>query len=296
MSAQNWNIDTAHSDIFFTVRHLVITKVRGRFGKWQGTLSLDEQDLSKSQVEVSIDAASIDTNEEKRDGHLRSADFLDTDKFPKLTFKSTKIEAAAGDKLRVTGNLTIRDVTKSVTLDVEKLGKAKDPWGNTPSPSTATSRSSARTSAPSGTRPSRPAASWSASRSTSTSNCKRPRRWPPNPFSVVCGGGRSELGDVMSAARQHLADAHRIVVKLGTHVVAHDGELALERSAASSRAWRGCAAPGARCCWCRAARSGWGCGCSASRSDRARSASGRPAPRWARGTSWGSTRGLRRSA
>jgi polyisoprenoid-binding protein YceI len=131
MSAQNWNIDTAHSDIFFTVRHLVITKVRGRFGKWQGTLSVDEQDLSKSQVEINIDAASIDTNEEKRDGHLRSADFLDAEKFPKLTFKSTKIEAAAGDKLRVTGDLTIRDVTKSVTLDVEKLGKAKDPWGNT---------------------------------------------------------------------------------------------------------------------------------------------------------------------
>jgi polyisoprenoid-binding protein YceI len=131
MSAQNWNIDTAHSDIFFTVRHLVITKVRGRFGKWQGTLSLDEQDLSKSHVEVDIDAASIDTNEEKRDGHLRSPDFLDTEKFPKLTFKSTKIEAAGGDKLRVTGDLTIRDVTKSVTLDVEKLGKAKDPWGNT---------------------------------------------------------------------------------------------------------------------------------------------------------------------
>jgi polyisoprenoid-binding protein YceI len=130
MAAQTWTIDKAHSDIFFTVRHMVITKVRGRFLKWEGTLALDEQDWSKSRVEVSIDAASISTNDEKRDGHLKSADFLDTEKFPKLTFKSTKVEKAAGDKLKVTGELTIRDVTKSVTLDVEVLGKAKDPWGN----------------------------------------------------------------------------------------------------------------------------------------------------------------------
>ena len=79
---------------------------------------------------MSIDAASINTNDEKRDGHLKSADFLDAEKFPKLTFKSTKVEKASGDKLKVTGDLTIRDVTKSVTLDVEVLGKAKDPWGN----------------------------------------------------------------------------------------------------------------------------------------------------------------------
>jgi polyisoprenoid-binding protein YceI len=109
---------------------MVITKVRGRFLKWDGTLTLDEQDWSKSRVEVSIDAASISTGDEKRDGHLRSADFLDAEKFPKLTFKSTKVEKASGDKLKVTGDLTIRDVTKSVTLDVEQLGKAKDPWGN----------------------------------------------------------------------------------------------------------------------------------------------------------------------
>jgi polyisoprenoid-binding protein YceI len=130
MAAQTWQIDKAHSDIFFTVRHMVITKVRGRFLKWEGTLVLDEQDWSKSRVEVSIDAASINTSDEKRDGHLKSADFLDAEKFPKLTFKSTKVEKASGDKLKVTGDLTIRDVTKSVTLDVELLGKAKDPWGN----------------------------------------------------------------------------------------------------------------------------------------------------------------------
>jgi len=130
MAAQTWQIDKAHSDITFTVRHMVITKVRGRFLKWDGMLTLDEQDLSKSRIEVAIDAASISTNDEKRDAHLRSADFLDAEKFPKLTFKSTKVEAGKGDKLFVTGNLTIRDVTKTVTLEVEKLGKAKDPWGN----------------------------------------------------------------------------------------------------------------------------------------------------------------------
>ncbi|HVZ86885.1 MAG TPA: YceI family protein [Polyangia bacterium] len=129
MAAQNWQIDHAHSDIFFTVRHMVITKVRGHFTKWDGKLVLDEQTPSNSHVEVSIDAASINTNEEKRDGHLRSADFLDAEKFPKLTFKSTKVEGS-GERLKVTGDLTIRGVTKSVTLDVEQLGKAKDPWGN----------------------------------------------------------------------------------------------------------------------------------------------------------------------
>ncbi len=130
MAAQTWQIDKAHSDIHFTVRHMVITKVRGRFLKWDGTLAIDEQDWSKSRVDIAIDAASISTNDEKRDGHLKSADFLDAEKFPKVTFKSTKIAPAGGDKLNVTGDLTIRDVTKPVTIAVERLGKAKDPWGN----------------------------------------------------------------------------------------------------------------------------------------------------------------------
>lgn len=131
MAAQTWQIDKAHSDILFTVRHMVITKVRGRFLRWDGTVTLDEQDWSKSHIEVSIDAASISTNDEKRDGHLKSADFLDAQRFPKLTFKSTKVVPAGSDKLNVTGDLTIRDVTKPVTIAVEHLGKAKDPWGNT---------------------------------------------------------------------------------------------------------------------------------------------------------------------
>ena len=130
MAAQTWQIDKAHSDIQFTVRHMVITKIRGRFLRWDGTLTLDEQDWSKSRVEIAIDAASISTNDEKRDGHLRSPDFLDAQKFPKLTFRSTKVAPAGGDKLNVAGDLTIRDVTKPITIAVERLGKAKDPWGN----------------------------------------------------------------------------------------------------------------------------------------------------------------------
>jgi polyisoprenoid-binding protein YceI len=130
MAAQLLTIDLAHSDIHFTVRHMVITKVRGRFARWDGKLWLDEQDLTKSRVEISIEAASIDTNEQKRDAHLRSADFLDAEKFPRLTFKSTRVEKMADGKLNMFGNLTIRDVTKPVSIEVENLGKARDPWGN----------------------------------------------------------------------------------------------------------------------------------------------------------------------
>lgn len=130
MAPQTWNIDRSHSDIFFTVRHMVISKVRGRFQKWDGTLIYDEANPTSSKIDITIDAASIDTNEPKRDAHLRSADFLNAEKHPQLTFKSTRVEAKGGDKFLVHGDLTIRDVTKPVVLDVERLGKAKDPWGN----------------------------------------------------------------------------------------------------------------------------------------------------------------------
>jgi polyisoprenoid-binding protein YceI len=131
MAARTWQIDKAHSAIRFTVRHLVISRVRGRFLAWDGALTLDERDWSQAHVEVSIDAASIWTNDEARDGYLKSADFLDAQRFPKLTFKSTKVAPAGDDKLAVTGDLTIRDVTKPVTIAVERLGKAEDPGGNT---------------------------------------------------------------------------------------------------------------------------------------------------------------------
>lgn len=123
-----WTIDPAHSAVEFSVRHMMITTVRGRFAKVSGTLVLDEADVTRSKVEVEIDADSIDTREEKRDAHLRSADFFEVEKYPKLTFVSRRVERS-GDGLKVTGDLTIRDTTKEVVLDVEDLGRVKDPWG-----------------------------------------------------------------------------------------------------------------------------------------------------------------------
>jgi polyisoprenoid-binding protein YceI len=124
-----WDIDVAHSAIQFHVRHMLISKVHGRFAKWTGAIALDAQDLTRSQVEVSIDAASIDTQVADRDAHLRSGDFLDVANHPQLTFRSKRIEQA-GQGYRVTGDLTLRGVTKEVVLDAEFAGVGKDPWGN----------------------------------------------------------------------------------------------------------------------------------------------------------------------
>jgi polyisoprenoid-binding protein YceI len=128
MSTTQWDFDLSHSSVNFHVRHLMVSKVHGRFSLWNGKLELNEQDLTKSNLEVEIDAASVDTKEPKRDEHLRSADFFDVEKFPKLTFKSTSI-AKDGDDYKVTGDLTIRGITKSVTLLVEGGDQVKDPWG-----------------------------------------------------------------------------------------------------------------------------------------------------------------------
>lgn len=130
MASATWNIDTTHSSIHFSVRHMVIAKVRGSFRTYSGTVALDEQDISTSSVSVRIETASIDTGVEQRDTHLRSADFFDAEKFPSITFQSTKVEKSSGNGLRVTGNLTIRDVTREVVLEAEQLGIGKDPWGN----------------------------------------------------------------------------------------------------------------------------------------------------------------------
>jgi polyisoprenoid-binding protein YceI len=124
-----WNIDTSHSGVHFSVRHMVIAKVRGAFDRWQGTIHFDEQNPTASKVSVRIESASINTREDKRDGHLRSADFFDVEQYPELTFESTKVEKV-GDRYRVTGALTIHGVTKEVALDAELLGSGKDPWGN----------------------------------------------------------------------------------------------------------------------------------------------------------------------
>lgn len=130
MNTNNWTLDTAHSSIGFSVRHMVVAKVRGRFTQWTGTLQLDEADVSRSRVEVEIDASSIDTNNTQRDEHLRSSDFLDVQQFPTLSFVSKRVEAVDEERLRVTGDLTLHGVQREVTLDVERGGNARDPWGN----------------------------------------------------------------------------------------------------------------------------------------------------------------------
>ena len=127
---RTWKIDNAHSEVHFAVRHMVVAKVRGRFNTWSGALDLDEKDLGRSSVTVDIDAASIDTSNGQRDGHLRGPDFFDAEKFPKLSFRSKRVERAGKDRYRVVGDLTIRDVTREVVLDTEALGIGKDPWGN----------------------------------------------------------------------------------------------------------------------------------------------------------------------
>jgi polyisoprenoid-binding protein YceI len=130
MALVKWDFDHAHSSVNFTVRHLLVSKVRGRFAKWNGKLELDEADWSRSRVEVEIDVASVDTHEPQRDAHLRSGDFFDAEKHPKMKFVSKRVEQTGKDRLAVTGDLTIRGTTREVALDVERGGLvAKDPWG-----------------------------------------------------------------------------------------------------------------------------------------------------------------------
>jgi len=131
MSATKWAFDLTHSSINFHVRHLMVSKVHGRFTKWDGTLELDDADLTKSRIDITIDPSSVDTKEEKRDAHLRSADFLDVEKFPQITFVSRQIERAGEETYKVTGDITIHGVTKEVVLEVEGGGQVKDPWGGT---------------------------------------------------------------------------------------------------------------------------------------------------------------------
>jgi polyisoprenoid-binding protein YceI len=127
----NWQIDPSHSSASFSVRHMMIAKVHGGFEKISGTLKYNSTDPAKSQIEVAIDAASINTRDPQRDTHLKSADFFDVEKFPHLTFKSKSIERAGGNSLRIVGDLTIHGVTKEVTLEAESPSQEmKDPFGN----------------------------------------------------------------------------------------------------------------------------------------------------------------------
>jgi polyisoprenoid-binding protein YceI len=128
MATTTWTIDASHSGIHFSVRHLVIAKVRGKFTSFKGALELDEADLKRSKVDVSIDIASVNTAEDKRDAHLRSADFFDAEKFPTATFKSTSI-TQSGDEYLVKGDLSLHGVSREVELRATFEGKGKDPWG-----------------------------------------------------------------------------------------------------------------------------------------------------------------------
>jgi polyisoprenoid-binding protein YceI len=125
----SWQIDPAHSQIQFSVRHMMISNVRGRFENFTGAIEFEEKDPTRSLVEVQIETASINTRETQRDSHLKSPDFLNAEKYPYLSFKSKRVEKIDDSHGRVIGDLTIRDVTKEVALDVEYAGQAKSPWG-----------------------------------------------------------------------------------------------------------------------------------------------------------------------
>ena len=129
MPVSVWNIDPVHSAIAFSVRHMVVSRTRGRFARWNGQIRFDPANPSASSVEVAIDAASIDTADAQRDAHLRSADFFDVERFPTASFRSTRLEDLGGNRYRITGDLTLRGVTKPVTLETTYEGSAKDPWG-----------------------------------------------------------------------------------------------------------------------------------------------------------------------
>jgi polyisoprenoid-binding protein YceI len=136
-----WQIDPNHSSAQFAVRHLGLSTVRGAFTKVSGTVQLDDKDVTKSSVEVTIDAASVDTRVADRDKDLRSDHFFDVEKYPTLTFKSTKVEQVEPGKLKVSGDLTIHGVTKQVVLDVDgPAAPVKDPWGNQRAAANATTK------------------------------------------------------------------------------------------------------------------------------------------------------------
>jgi polyisoprenoid-binding protein YceI len=128
-SLRTWKIDPAHTVVEFSVKHMMIATVRGNFGKVEGTLQIDDENPSRSSVEATIDVASLDTRQEQRDEHLRSADFFDVANHPTMVFKSTRVEPVSKDRYRVTGDLTIRGNTHEVVLDVTEGGRLRDPWG-----------------------------------------------------------------------------------------------------------------------------------------------------------------------
>lgn len=134
-----WQIDPTHSHVEFAVRHMMISSVKGRFGEITGTVRVSDGDPRSAVVDVEIATGSIDTRQEQRDAHLRSADFLDVERFPTLTFHSTTVEPD-GDELRITGDLTLHGVTRPVTLTATQEGRTRDPWGKERAGFSATAR------------------------------------------------------------------------------------------------------------------------------------------------------------
>ena len=124
-----WNIDPAHSVVEFSVRHMMVSNVKGRFGGVSGTIETTDENIADAQVDVEIDVASVDTRAEQRDAHLKSPDFFDVEKFPKITFKSTRINDNGDGTFELVGDLTIRDVTKAVTLHATDNGRGNTPFG-----------------------------------------------------------------------------------------------------------------------------------------------------------------------
>jgi polyisoprenoid-binding protein YceI len=127
----SWKLDNAHTEVQFAVRHMMISKVRGIFEKFEGTIELDETHPETASVEIKIETTSVNTRDAQRDAHLRSADFFNSEVFPVMTFKSKKVVLTGDMTAQLVGDLTIRDVTHEITLDVEHTGMLKNPWGLT---------------------------------------------------------------------------------------------------------------------------------------------------------------------
>ena len=130
MASERWEIDSSHSSLHFSVRHLVIAKVRGAFARWSGTIQVPDGDFSKASVVVTIDASSIDTGVADRDGHLKSPDFFDVAQHPELRFVGERVQSRTEGEIDVVGELTLKGITRDAVLRVEQHGQAKDPWGN----------------------------------------------------------------------------------------------------------------------------------------------------------------------
>ncbi|CAN5626873.1 YceI family protein [soil metagenome] len=131
MATKNWVIDPTHSEIHFKVKHLMITNVTGAFDIFQATIKTEDEDFMRAKIDFTADVDSVSTGNEQRDGHLKSADFFDAEKYPKISFTATKVENVDNDgSYELFGDLTIKDITKNVKLDVEFGGVVKDPYGN----------------------------------------------------------------------------------------------------------------------------------------------------------------------